>query len=109
MPATTMMTRAAASRALLGEQTMQAGDAHVVHPLDVIAHDFGRSRGFFRHREVRRSRGRDDDGALAGCDILLAKHDQRGIGMVGRVRNDGADGVERGSGALASPAALSLG
>ena len=41
MPATTMMTRAPIEAIALGEQAVKPGDADVVQPVDVVAHDIG--------------------------------------------------------------------
>ena len=49
----------------LAEQPVQAGDADVVQPLDVVAHQLGRARRLFRDRQVRGAGGGHDDRALA--------------------------------------------
>ena len=73
MPATTMMTRAAARRRALAEQAVESGDADVVQPLDVVAHQLGRARRLLGDRQVGGAGGGDDDRALARRDVLLAQ------------------------------------
>ena len=90
-----MMTRAAAEARSLAEQAMQAGDADVVQPCDLVAHELGRARRFFGDRQVRRAGGGDDDRAFAGGDVLLAEADDGGIGVKYGGRNLRAHGVER--------------
>ena len=48
-----------------GQQTVEAGDADVVEPVDVVAHDLGRDRRFLCHWYVRSSRRGDQDDTLA--------------------------------------------
>ena len=44
---------------MLAEQAVEAGDADVVEPIDVVAHQLGRDGGFLGDRQVGRA-GRDD-------------------------------------------------
>ena len=62
-----MMTRAAVEARALAEQAMEAGDADVVQPVDVVAHQLGRARRFFGDRQVGRAGRGDDDRALAAA------------------------------------------
>ena len=52
----------------LRQEPVQAGDADVVQPVHVVAHDLGRDGGFFCHRYVRSSRRSDQDYSLATRD-----------------------------------------
>ena len=65
MPATTMIDPCGASALALAEQPVQPGDADVVQPRDLVAHQLGGSRRLFRDRQVGRAGRGDDDGALA--------------------------------------------
>ena len=57
--------RAASSRVALGQQTMEAGDADVVQPVDVVAHDLGRDRRLLGDGYVRSSCRGDQNDTLA--------------------------------------------
>ena len=41
---------------------MQAGDAHIVNPLNPVAHDVGRDRGLLGDRQIAGPRAEDGDG-----------------------------------------------
>ena len=64
--------------AALAEQAMQSGDADVVQPLDVVAHEFGGARRLFgdaagRTCRRRRSRIVPVPGAMSCCrNVMMA-------------------------------------
>ena len=61
---------------------METGDADVVHPLDLVAHQLRRARRFFRDEQVGGpGRGHDDD-PFAGRDVLLSKRDDGRIRVI---------------------------
>ena len=74
---------------------MQPGDADVVQPRHVVAHQLRRARRLFGHRQVRRAGGGDDDRAFAGRDVLLAETDDGGIRVKRGRRHFVANGLER--------------
>ena len=51
-----MMTRAVSRRGAFGEEPVNAGDADVVQPVDVVAHHLRGDRRFLCHGYVRSSR-----------------------------------------------------
>ena len=54
------------------EQTVQAGDTHVVEAVDLVAIELGRQRGFFGDGQVARAGAGDDDASVAGREGLAA-------------------------------------
>ena len=79
-----MITRAGVEPLALAEQAMEAGDADVVQPVDLVAHQLGGAGRLFGDRQVRRAGRRDEDRALARRDVLLRKAMMRCIGVVRR-------------------------
>ena len=66
----------------LAQHPMETGDAHVVHPLHLVAHQLRRARRFFRDEQVGGPRRRHDDGPLSRRDVLLSKRDDGRIGVI---------------------------
>ena len=48
------------------EQTVQAGDTHVVEAVDLVAIELGRQCGFLGDGQVARAGAGDDDASVAG-------------------------------------------
>ena len=65
MPATTTMTRAAASRSCSREQAMESGDADVVQPIDDVPHRLGGDARLLPRRKIRGAGRGDEHRALA--------------------------------------------
>ena len=49
----------------LRQQPVQPGHAHIVNPLDAVAHDFRRHRRLLRHRQIAGAGADDADGSRA--------------------------------------------
>ena len=89
MPATTMMTRAASRRALLAEQAVEAGDADVVEPLDVVAHQLsGAAPPPRRPAGPRCRRRRRGCVPLPGATSPLRKRMMPRVGVIDGVGHD---------------------
>ena len=65
MPATTMIDAGRGEPCALAEQAVDAGDADVVEPVDVVAHQLRGARRFLGDRQVGGAGGGDEDRALA--------------------------------------------
>jgi len=72
---------------------VQARNAHVVQPIDIVPHDLGADRGLLGDGEIGRARRRDQHHALAALDGQPA-FDDAGLGMEGGVRHDAPDRLE---------------
>ena len=71
MPATTITTRARCSRVVFAEQTVQAGDADVVEPVDRVAHDLRGDRRLLGDGQIGRAGAGDEHRADARRDVAL--------------------------------------
>ena len=96
MPATTMMTRALVDARAFGQEPVKAGNADVVQPVDVVAHDLGGDRRFLCHWYVRSSRRGDQ------YDALTTRHvdsplDDPGLFVETGVRHEFRYFAERGA------------
>ena len=73
---------------------MEAGDADVVHPIDLVAHDLRGDGRFFRDGQVGRPGGRDDNDAPSG-GAFPATRDRPGELVKDGVGHFLPDSVER--------------
>ena len=80
----------------LAEQAVEPGDADVVQPRDLVAHQFRRARRFLGDRQVGGAGRGDDDRALARGDVLLSKRDEGCIGVIRCAGHHGPHGVVAG-------------
>ena len=78
------------------EQTVQAGDTHVVEAVDLVAIELGRQCGFLGDGQVARAGAGDDDASVAGGGGLAAHEGElrvRDISQVDAVAKELRDAV----------------
>ena len=69
----------------MSEQTVQAGDTHVVEAIDLVAVELGRQCRLFGDGQVARTGAGDDDASVAGRGGLAAHEGELGVRDISQV------------------------
>ena len=88
MPATTTIHAGRCEAGSLGDHPVNAGHAHVVQAVNLVAHEFGSQGGLFGDWQVRGARRRHENHAATRRAVALLERDQSGVGMEDGVGHD---------------------